>query len=161
MDWLRDAHAMEEQAEKMLSATSDRLKHYPELKARIDEHLVETREQARLVRTCIERRGGDTSGTKDFMAKMTAMAQGLSGMFVEDEVVKATLASYTFEHMEIASYRALIAAAEAVGDAETQQVCARILPQEEAMAKWLADHLPGTVTKFLSRSETPGMEAKH
>mgnify|MGYP002716823196 CR=1 FL=1 len=35
LDWLRDAHAMEQQAEKMLKAQAERLEHYPELKARI------------------------------------------------------------------------------------------------------------------------------
>ena len=155
MDWLRDAHAMEEQAEKMLSATAGRLEHYPDLKARIEQHLEETRQQARLVRECIERRGGDTSATKDAMAKMMAMMQGLSGMFVSDEVVKASLVSYAFEHMEIASYKALIAGAEVVGDTETKRVCEQILVQEEAMAEWLAEHLHGTVVKFLARNEAP------
>jgi len=160
MDWLRDAHAMEEQAEKMLDATSQRLEHYPELRARIEQHLEETRQQAKLIRGCLERRGADTSSAKDVIGRMTAMAQGLSGMFVSDEVVKASLASYAFEHMEIASYRVLIAAAEAVGDLETKRVCEQILVQEEAMAQWLADHLHGTVVKFLARDETSGVEAK-
>ncbi len=160
LDWLRDAHAMEEQAEKMLSATADRLEHYPELKARIEQHLDETRRQAKLVRECIERRGGDTSATKDALAKMTAMVQGMSGIFVSDEVVKASLASYTFEHMEIASYKALIAAAEVVGDAETKRVCEQILREEEAMAQWLAEHLQGTVAQFLARDEAPDTTAK-
>lgn len=39
LDWLRDAHAMEQQAEKMLKAQSERLENYPQLKARIDEHI--------------------------------------------------------------------------------------------------------------------------
>src|SRR3546814_6791992 len=38
MDWLRDAHAMEEQAEKMLRATAGRLENYPDLKARLESH---------------------------------------------------------------------------------------------------------------------------
>lgn len=160
MDWLRDAHAMEEQAENMLSTTAERLEHYPALKVRIEQHLEETRQQALLIRRCIERRGGDTSITKDAMGKIMAMAQGMSGMFVSDEVVKATLASYAFEHMEIASYKTLIAAAEVVGDAETKQVCEQILIQEEAMAKWLIDNLPDTVAQFLTRDETSGMKAK-
>ncbi len=42
LDWLRDAHAMEQQAEQMLKAQSSRLEHYPDLKARIDLHLQET-----------------------------------------------------------------------------------------------------------------------
>ncbi|WP_053572263.1 DUF892 family protein [Caballeronia cordobensis] len=42
LDWLRDAHATEQQAEQMLLAQSGRLEHYPQLKARIDQHLEET-----------------------------------------------------------------------------------------------------------------------
>ena len=36
MSWLRDAHAMEEQAEQVLSALARRIENYPELKAQID-----------------------------------------------------------------------------------------------------------------------------
>ncbi|HUH58890.1 MAG TPA: ferritin-like domain-containing protein [Candidimonas sp.] len=161
LDWLRDAHAMEMQAETMLDTTASRLENYPQLRARLQAHLEETREQARLVKTCIERLGGDTSGIKDMAAKATATAQGLSGMFVTDEVVKAAMASYTFEHMEIAAYRALIAAAETVGDLETRRVCEIILPQEEAMAAWLAEQLPIVTREFLERDEMPDTTAKH
>ncbi|NGR07008.1 ferritin-like domain-containing protein [bacterium SGD-2] len=161
LDWLRDAHAMEEQAEQMLTTTAERLKNYPDLRARIEQHIEETRHQAELVRGCIQRLGGDTSTIKDVAAKMMALGQGMSGMFVSDEVVKASLASYAFEHMEIASYRALIAAAEVCGDAETKRVCEQILVQEEAMAQWLAERLPDTVRKFLVRDELPDTTAKH
>lgn len=161
LDWLRDAHAMEEQAEKMLSTTASRLENYPELKARLERHLEETRRQGQLVKGCIERLGGSTSTMKDLGAKIIAMGQGLSGLFVSDEVVKATMASYTFEHFEICSYRALIAAAEAAGDVETRRVCEQILPEEEAMAAWLAEQLPIVTQQFLQRAQTPGVTAKH
>lgn len=42
LDWLRDAHAMEQQAEQMLKAQASRIEHYPIVKARIEEHLQET-----------------------------------------------------------------------------------------------------------------------
>ncbi len=32
MDWLRDAHAMEQQAEQMLKAQAARIEHYPQLR---------------------------------------------------------------------------------------------------------------------------------
>ncbi len=44
--WLRDAHAAEEQAETMLSTMSGRLENYPELKARVDQHIGETQRQS-------------------------------------------------------------------------------------------------------------------
>ena len=48
--------------------------------------------------------------------------------------MKGSLAGYTFEQMEIASYRILIAAADYVGDDETKAVCQRILDDEIALA---------------------------
>lgn len=66
----------------------------------------------------------------------------MSGLFVGDEVVEGALASYTFEHMEIASYRILIATSQEAGDVETQRVCEEILREEEAMASWLETNLP-------------------
>src|SRR5687767_9469616 len=92
MEWLRDAHAMEEQAETMLSGQASRLKNYPQLKARIERHLAETKSQADRLRSCIERRGSSTSMIKDATGKMVAMGQAMSGLFVGDEVVKGTLA---------------------------------------------------------------------
>lgn len=35
-----------------------------------------------------------------------------------------------------------------------------LLPQEHAMAVWLAEHLPEVTVAFLERSTTPGLEAK-
>lgn len=160
LDWLRDAHAMEKQAEQMLRAQSGRLEHYPELKARIDRHLEETLEQQRLVDSCIHRLGGHTSAIKDMAARLVAFGQGLSGMFVSDEVVKGSMAGYVFEHMEIAAYTSLRAAAQHCGDTETVRVCDVILPQEQAMAAWLAEHLPEVTVAFLARAQTPGVEAK-
>jgi len=158
--WLRDAHAMEEQAETLLKSQISRLKHYPDLRRKLEEHLEETRRQAKLVDDCIQRLGGDSSAVKDTMSKMVAFGQGLSGLFVDDEVIKGSLASYTFEHMEIASYTILVAAAEACGDTTTAAICSRILKEEQAMAQWLADHTPQLVRAFLQLDETPGIAAK-
>ena len=47
---------------------------------------------------------------------MAATAQGMGGMFTSDEVVKGGSASYAFEHFEIANYRALIGAADHLGE---------------------------------------------
>lgn len=161
MDWLRDAHAMEEHAERMLGTTASRMKHYPSFKARLEQHQQQSRQQAGLIKGCIERRGGSTSTVKDLAGKVAATAQGLTGIFVSDEIVKALLGSYTFAHFEIASYRSLIAAAQTVGDAETQRVCQQILAEEEAMAAWLGDQVPTVTQEFLSRAATPGASAKH
>ncbi len=160
LDWLRDAHAMEQQAEQMLKAQSARIENYPQIKARIDQHIEETLGQQRLLEGCLERLGGSPSVVKDAMGKVAAFGQAFGGMFASDEIVKGAMAGYVFEHMEIASYTALIAAADHAGDPETRRVCEQILPQEEAMAKWLRDNLPEVTKAFLTRAATPGVEAK-
>ena len=160
MQWLRDAHAMEEQAVTMLEALAGRIEHYPDLRGKIEEHLAVTREQSRRLESCIASRGGDTSTIKDLAAKVTAMGQGLSGMFAADEIVKGAMALYTFEHMEIASYRVLVAAAEQVGDTATAAVLQAILDEEIEAANWVGEILPDIAARYLTREEATGLEAK-
>lgn len=160
MDWLRDAHAMEQQAETMLKAMEERLDHYPELRTRISQHVQETRHQAERLRHCIQDLGGDTSLLKDMTGKFMASMQGFSGAMASDEVVKGAMFGYSFEHMEIAAYRNLIAAAKILGETHTAEVCEEILSEEIAMAGWLEDHMDSVVSQFLTRSEKDPGAAK-
>jgi ferritin-like metal-binding protein YciE len=158
--WLRDAHAMEEQAETMLSGQIRRLENYPELRDRMTMHLEETKQQAQRLEQCLDRMGEGSSTLKDAGGKIVAMGQSISGMFAGDEVMKGSLASYTFEHMEIASYKMLITAAGEVGDAETQRACEQNLREEQAMADWLENNLATITTEFLRREERDADSAK-
>jgi ferritin-like metal-binding protein YciE len=158
--WLLDAHAMEEQAETILSGQSHRIESYPELETRMRQHLEETRSQKSRLERCIARRGASHSNVKDMVGKFTATMQNLSGLFTGDEVVKSVLASYAFEHMEIASYRILIAACDAAGDTETKAVLEDICREEEAMADWLRDAIPEITRRHLLRTEAELSEAK-
>jgi ferritin-like metal-binding protein YciE len=160
IEWLRDAHAMEAQAETMLNKQASRIENYPDLKARIEQHIVETQNQAKLIEGCLRRYDKSYSGFKDMGGKMMAMGQAMGGMMVNDEIVKGAQMGYVFENLEIASYTILIAAAQAVGDTETQQVCERILEEEVAMAEWLRQHLPQLTQAYLIRAATPDVEAK-
>lgn len=156
--WLRDAHAMEEQAEQMLTAQAGRIENYPALKARIEQHIQETRSQRERLEGCMDARGASASGMKDLAGRVSAMMQGVGGMFAGDEVVKGAMAGYTFEHMEIASYRALSAAARAVGDETTARVSDDICREEEEMAAWLAENLGAVAQTYLER-EVSGSDA--
>ncbi|HWK65031.1 MAG TPA: ferritin-like domain-containing protein [Rhizobiaceae bacterium] len=158
--WLRDAHAMEEQAEQMLSALAERIENYPELEARVERHLEETRTHAQRVKSCLERRGASTSTLKVAAGKIMATMQAATGLFASDEIIKGTLASYTFEHMEIMSYRLLAQAAEAAGDGETARVCTEIMDEERAMADWLFENSPDVTGQYLAREAENSDEAK-
>lgn len=161
VQWLRDAHAAEQQSETMLSGLGRRIENYPELKDRIEQHIRETQRHAELVRSCLERRGESTSAVKDTGATTLGLGQALSGLFVGDEVMKGVLASSAFEAMEITSYRILISTAQRVGDKETARVCEQILRDEEVMADWLNQHAIGLSEQYLSREESGASPAKH
>lgn len=160
VDWLRDAHAMEKQAEKMLKSQASRLEHYPQLQQRIEEHIEETVNQAEKLEHCITLLGTDTSAIKDMGAELTAFGQAVGGMMAEDEVVKGGIASYAFEHFEIASYKALIKAADMASQPEVSQICKEILQEEIAMADWLSSHLDDTTQQFLERDRDDDLRAK-
>jgi ferritin-like metal-binding protein YciE len=157
--WLRDAHAMENQAIEILEKQASRLEHYPELRAKVRTHLEETHRQAERVERCLHQLGTDTSTLKTAAGKMIGTAQQLSGLFASDEVLKSSIADYAFEHYEIASYKMLIAAAAEAGEHEVERSLQENLREEEAMAVWLSQHLPEVTRQYLRR-EAAGQSAK-
>lgn len=159
-DWLRDAHAMEKQAEKMLKSQASRLEHYPKLQQRIEQHITETQHQSEKLEYCLTLLGSDASAMKDMGAQLSAFGQAVGGMMAEDEVVKGGLASYAFEHFEIASYKAIIKAAEMASQPEIAKVCQEILQEEVAMADWLSQNLGDTTREYLERDSDEDLRAK-
>jgi ferritin-like metal-binding protein YciE len=142
--WLNDAHAMELSLVKNLEGKSkDALDAgKSEVKKRIDSHIEETKEHARLIESCIVRHGEDPSTMKDVMGKTMGLMQGAMNSMYSDTMVKNALESYAAEQFEIAAYTSIIAAAEEVGDAETVDVCSRILEDEEEMSDWIMEQIP-------------------
>lgn len=159
LDWLRDAHAMEQEAVEILEKQARRLEGYPDMQARVQQHVEETKSQAHRVAECIKRMDGDTSTVKDVTGKIMGNMAGITNALAEDEVVKHAIADFAFENFEIASYESLIAAAEAAGDQQTAQVCREILKEEEAMAAWVEQNLPTLTQSFLQR-DVAGASAK-
>ncbi|ELQ1247209.1 ferritin-like domain-containing protein [Salmonella enterica subsp. enterica serovar Infantis] len=159
-DWLRDAHAMEKQAESMLESMASRIENYPDIKARIEQHISETKHQITMLEEVLDRNGISRSVLKDSMSKMAAMGQSIGGMFPSDEIVKGSISGYVFEQFEIACYTSLLAAAKKAGDTASIPTIEAILKEEMQMADWLIKHIPKTTEQFLLRSEADGVEAK-
>lgn len=154
VDWLRDAYAMESQAVEMLERQADRIKSYPEILAKVQEHIQVSNRQADRLKQCLQRLGSDTSAIKTGIAMLMGNAQSLSGIVVGDEIVKASVFNYAFEHFEIANYRALIAGAESVGEPEIARLLQQSLDEELEMAGWLEQRLPQVTKTYLERKET-------
>lgn len=153
--WLRAAHAMEEQAITMLTDQARRIESYPDLKARILQHLQETHAHAQALKDLLDHFSGSGGVLvlKDLAARFTAKTKGVGGMLTNDEVVKGVMASYAFEHLQIANYRVLIAAADELEEESAKLVFERILAEEIAMAEWLEVNLDTITRVFLMRDE--------
>ena len=150
--WLNDAYAMENALIQTLENHANHAEGHPQVQSRIQEHIETTRRHADRVQECIERLGGDTSTLKSATAKISGTLQGMSTGAAEDTLVKNALADYASEQFEVASYRALITAAEELGDQETVRACQENLREDEEMARWLEQQLP-TVTQEFVRSK--------
>jgi ferritin-like metal-binding protein YciE len=154
--WLRNAHAMEQAAISILEMQSKHLNHYPRIKAKVVEHLEVTRRQAEMVKSCLQRRGAATSVMKDLTGRFTG---GMNALATDvswgDEAVKAGIADYAFENMEIATYQTLITTANFVGDHETQKICEEILSEEQEMADWLGREMVALTQAFLGGRFAP------
>ena len=74
-NWLRDAHAMEKQAESLLVATIRRLDNEPQLRTRLEQHLYETRRQLSALQDIIARNHISRSALKDAMSRVAALGQ--------------------------------------------------------------------------------------
>jgi ferritin-like metal-binding protein YciE len=157
--WLRDAHAMEEQAKSLLETQIKRLKSYPSALPRLQEHLDETERQRAAVEECLRELGSDTSTLKDLSTKMMATMQGFTHMMSSDEILKHALANHAFERFEAASYRSLAAAADAAGEPRIAETARRILAEEERMGNWVWDQIPILTEEYIQRTKA-GQEAK-
>lgn len=159
LSWLNDAYAMEKGLVQVLENHANDVKDRPEMYRKIAEHLEKTRLHAERVRECVERLGGDVSTLKTAMGAFSGFFQGRSTGMAPDELVKNAIGDYASEHLEIASYRALIAAARALGENEVVRVCEDILRDEEDMARWLEQSLPLVVNEFLGQHAPVGAGA--
>lgn len=152
--WLNDAYALEnaivEALEKQVDVASD----HPTVSAGIQRHLEDTKQHAETVRTCLAQLDETPSGVKTMLASVGGKVQGLTMGAARDDLVKFALNDYSTEHMEIASYKALIVAAKELGHTGIADACRQILQEEEQMAAWLDEQLSTIVREAVLVGQT-------
>lgn len=159
--WLHDAYSMEQSISKVLENHVKDAKDYPLMQTQLQKHLEQTRDHAEIIKGCIERLGESPSTIKSGMANITGMMGGMSTGMAKDELVKNAIADYATEHFEIASYTALITAAQDYGDADTVLACESIRRDEQEMARWLEQQLPIVVQENLRSEAESGQAGEH
>ena len=148
---LRNQHAVEEQAISLLQRQVERLESYPEMEARMRQHIDESTQQAHRLEELLTEFGTSRSGLKDTMMSMAGNMAAMTHAMTSDEVMKNTFANYAFEHFEIASYKSLLDLAEMTGHQNAIAPLRQSLSEEEAMAQWIDAHLSATTRKYVSR----------
>jgi ferritin-like metal-binding protein YciE len=150
--WLKDAYAMETGIVEVLEKQVDATAGTPMVQAGIQRHLEATKGHAETVKQCLEDLGASPSGLKAGLAGIGGKMQGMMMGMPEDSLVRFALQDYSTEHMEIASYKALIVAAEDAGLTQVAAACKGILRDEEQMAAWLAENLPMVVRETVAQA---------
>ena len=150
----KNAHAMERNAQEMLERQIASLgdRQYTELKARLREHLAETKQQLGRLEKILADLDSSPSMVKDTVealsANMVAMAQSMAG----DAVLKNSFASAALESYEIAAYNSLLFIADQAG-IRVKTILEESLREEERMLQWLNKNVEAVTLEFLKKEE--------
>ncbi len=151
IEWLQEAHAFAKHGETMLSGRTDALEdEYPELAARLREHVDETRAHQKELAALLADLGSDVSKAKDIGGKVSAVGHSWGTQMSGETAVQSVAASIAFEHFEIANYRALVTTAEAADESQAKAKLESLVADDVAMAKWLEDVLVDTTRHYLT-----------
>lgn len=141
----------EAQQQMLPNATS------PQLRAMIEEHLVQTRQQIGNLEAIYVQLGSEpVRVTCDAAAGL--VAEGEKGMreaqpnpAVRDCVIASSQAKV--EHYEVAAYRGLVAAAEGMGQGQIVALLRQNLEQEEQTARLVERSVPALLERAIVRQE--------
>jgi len=134
VDYIEDAHAMEQNVstmlDSMISTTDD-----PEITDMLKHHKEETERHEVRLRERLDALGASTSTRKQAQTIAAALMKGATDVVRGDQAGKNARDGYTTEHMEIGAYQLLERLAEKAGDQQTAEVARQNRSEEEAMAK--------------------------
>jgi len=172
IQYLNEAYGLEQRLETALQAHIAMAAH-PPYKKRLREHLTETKRHGREVSKRIKQLGGaattvDAPGPAPVAEaaqavlggaqKAIALAQGplhaIRGTGETEKQLKNAKTEYSDEAEEIATYSAIEALAESVGDAATVKLARAIRREEERMLSYLAKEIP-RFTRAVAKAEIP------
>jgi ferritin-like metal-binding protein YciE len=144
---LSNAHALEKQAQAVMSQQVSQLADLPEFKAQLERHMQETDVQIERLVAALDRLGEKPSGFKDTSMQWLGSGQAFTQMMGPNKGLKAAVADQGVEGFEIASYTAIIALARAAEEEETAVAMEQSLAEERAMFDWLVSHMPEIATR--------------
>ncbi len=159
LDYLRDAHAIEEQALAQLRE-APKIAGDDALAAAFRDHLAETESHERLVRELLETRGEGPSRFKD--AVMAVGGKGFVWFARAQTDTPGKLAAHalSYEALELASYELLARVADRAGERDVVETARRIAADERAMLERLEGLFDEAVNASLEDTERPDLTDK-
>jgi len=138
LSYLRDVHALEGQAEKLLEAGAERVDD-EHLEAAFRDHLDETHRHRKRIGGLLEERGAAPSLVKDTALKAGGL--NLSTFFgaQPDSTTKLAGFAFAFEHLEVAAYELLQRVAARAGDEDVVAAAKEIVAEERRAAERVAE----------------------
>ena len=151
MTGLRNQHAVETQAIGTIQNELPRMKAYPDLHAQMQADKDRSTTQAARLDDLLARHGTRKSLAKEVVTGAVATVAGFAHAGSGDDVLKNVLAAVGFKAYEIASYKVLLALADAAGAGEDKVVLEQSMKEEQEMGDWLGLHLPNLVHAYLQQ----------
>jgi ferritin-like metal-binding protein YciE len=172
IQYLNEAYGKEKELETALQAHIKLAGGRASYKKRLQDHLKETKAQARGLERRIKQLGGKTNGSAapEVANKLTAAAgkamsaakgpmHALRGTGEAEKMLKNAKTELWNEYEEIGNYVAIETLAQTVGDKETEKLARDFRRQEERMAAFLVKLLP-QLTKAVATEEIPAAERR-
>jgi ferritin-like metal-binding protein YciE len=153
VDYVQDAHAMEQTVSTMLDsmiATTDD----PEITEMLKQHKRQTQQHERRLRERLDAMGAGTSATRSVGGLGAALFKGVGDVARTDKPAKNARDGFMTEHMEIAAYELLERLAKKAGDEQTAEVVRLNRADEQAMAKKIESNWDKVLDLTLA---TPGL----
>lgn len=177
VQYLNEAYGKEKELETALQAHIG-MTTRAAYKKRLHEHLTETKRHARELERRVKQLGGSPQTVPieglDPLARGAGAAVGIAGRVAaaakgplhairgtgeQEKMLKNAKTEYADEHEEIATYTAIEALAEAVGDTDTAKLARAIRREEQSMASFLERQIP-MLTKAVAQAEIPSAQRR-
>jgi ferritin-like metal-binding protein YciE len=178
VQYLNEAYGKEKELEAALQAHIKMTTSRATYKKRLQDHLKETKAQAKGLERRIRQLGGkaeaaslpgpevvSTAASKATAAATKAVAaakapvHALRGTGEAEKLLKNVKTELWNEHEEIANYLAIETLADALGDSDTKKLAREFRRQEERMAAFLAKLIP-QLTKAVVTEEVPAAQRR-
>jgi ferritin-like metal-binding protein YciE len=137
VDYIEDAHALEQNVLQMLNSMAATTQD-EEILQEIEHHKLETERHEELLRARLEALGETPSVRKETQSLVAALAKGVTDQVRGDKAGKNARDAFVTEHVEIAAYELLERLAQRAGDEETARIAREIRADEQAMAQKIA-----------------------